>query len=145
MVEQCCAHDSPGEAAEGGKNQRQQAGEIMACEYTFDFAETDCLFLFILHSKIISVAPHPQRNKNENCTHTWNTQTKCNLVDMKANNYEVAEAGETITFRGLVARSKSQAFFLTFCTAIGMASLALVLQIQLQDLGKRVLCNDISL
>jgi hypothetical protein len=75
---------SPGEAAEGGKNQRQQAGEIMAY--------------------------------------------------MKANNYEVAEAGETITFRGLVARSKSQAFFLTFCTAIGMASLALVLQIQLQDL-----------
>ena len=54
---------------------------------------------------------------------------------MKANNYEVAEAGETITFRGLVARSTSQAFFLTFCTALGMASLALVLQIQFQDLG----------
>jgi hypothetical protein len=54
---------------------------------------------------------------------------------MKANNYEVAEAGETIIFRGLVARSTSQAFFLTFCTAIGMASLALVLQIQFQDLG----------
>ena len=56
--------------------------------------------------------------------------------NMKANNYEVAEAGETITFRGLVARSTSQAFFLTFCTALGMASLALVLQIQFQDLGK---------
>lgn len=69
---------------EGGKSQRQQAGEIMAY--------------------------------------------------MKANNYEVAEAGETITFRGLVARSTSQAFFLTFCTALGMASLALVLQIQFQDL-----------
>ena len=54
---------------------------------------------------------------------------------MKANNYEVAEAGETIVFRGLVARSTSQAFFLTFCTAIGLASLALVLQIQFQDLG----------
>ena len=75
---------SPGEKTVGGKELRQQAGEIMAY--------------------------------------------------MKANNYEVAEAGETITFRGLVARSKSQAFFLTFCTAIGMASLALVLQIQLQDL-----------
>ena len=62
---------------------------------------------------------------------------------MKANNYEIAEAGETITFRGLVARSTSQAFFLTFCTAIGMASLALVLQIQLQDLGKRVLFGAI--
>merc|ERR1712071_377625 len=75
---------SPGEATEGGKELRQQAGEIMAY--------------------------------------------------MKANNYEVAEAGETITFRGLVARSTSQAFFLTFCTALGMASLALVLQIQFQDL-----------
>jgi len=78
---------SDGEMAatgEGGKSQRQQAGEIMAY--------------------------------------------------MKANNYEVAEAGETITFRGLVARSTSQAFFLTFCTALGMASLALVLQIQFQDL-----------
>ncbi|KAL3789032.1 hypothetical protein HJC23_008179, partial [Cyclotella cryptica] len=76
---------SPGEkAAEGGKELRQQAGEIMAY--------------------------------------------------MKANNYEVAEAGETITFRGLVARSTSQAFFLTFCTALGLASLALVLQIQFQDL-----------
>ena len=136
MVEQCCcAHDSPGEAAEGGKNQRQQAGEIMACEYTFDYAETDCLYLFILHSNIIlSVAP---QTKNIH-THVEHTNKKCNPVDMKANNYEVAEAGETITFRGLVARSKSQAFFLTFCTAIGMASLALVLQIQLQDLGKRV-------
>jgi hypothetical protein len=57
---------------------------------------------------------------------------------MKANNYEVADAGETITFKGLVARSTSQAFFLVFCTAIGMASLALVLQIQFQDLGESI-------
>eukprot|EP00978_Attheya_sp_CCMP212_P003917 scaffold8359_cov53-Attheya_sp.AAC.2 len=74
---------SSGEAVEGGKDLRQQAGEIMAY--------------------------------------------------MKANNYEVVEAGETITFQGLVARSTSQAFFLTFCTALGMASLALVLQIQFQN------------
>lgn len=74
---------SPGEGA-GGKDQRSQAGEIMAY--------------------------------------------------MKANNYEVQDAGETITFRGLVARSTSQLFFLTFCTALGLGSLALVLQIQLQDL-----------
>lgn len=60
---------------------------------------------------------------------------------MKANNYEVAEAGETIVFRGLVARSKSQAFFLTFCTFLGMASLALVLQIQFQDLGEFLLTS----
>lgn len=75
---------SQGEAAENGKDLRQQAGEIMAY--------------------------------------------------MKANNYEVKDAGETITFQGLVARSTSQAFFLTFCTALGMASLALVLQIQFNDL-----------
>jgi len=55
-------------------------------------------------------------------------------TDMKANNYEVVDAGETITFRGVVARSLSQAFFLTFCTALGMLSLALVLQIQFVDL-----------
>ena len=54
---------------------------------------------------------------------------------MKANNYDVVEAGETITFQGVVQRSVSQAFFLVFCTAIGLASLALVLQIQFQDLG----------
>lgn len=53
---------------------------------------------------------------------------------MKANNYEVAEAGGTITFRGVVQRSMSQAFFLTFCTALGLLSLALVLQIQFVDL-----------
>ena len=65
--------------------------------------------------------------------------------DMKANNYEVAEAGETITFRGLVARSTSQAFFLTFCTALGMARLALVLQIQFQDLGKLFMSELITI
>lgn len=53
---------------------------------------------------------------------------------MKSKNYEVAEAGETITFRGIVQRSTSQAFFLTFCTALGLLSLALVLQIQFNDL-----------
>ena len=52
---------------------------------------------------------------------------------MKANNYEVVEAGEVITFRGLVKKSLSQALFLTFCVIFGMGSLALVLQIGLQD------------
>mmetsp|Transcript_7135 Transcript_7135/g.11656 ORF Transcript_7135/g.11656 Transcript_7135/m.11656 type:complete len:206 (-) Transcript_7135:3-620(-) len=51
------------------------------------------------------------------------------MAYMKANNYEVAEAGETITFKGLVARSTSQAFFLVFCTAIGMANFAFVVSI----------------
>jgi hypothetical protein len=58
------------------------------------------------------------------------------MAYMKANNYEVVDAGETITFRGIVQRSTSQAFFLVFCAAVGLASLALVLQIQFQSLGK---------
>ena len=55
-----------------------------------------------------------------------------NLADMKANNYQVVESGEVIRFQGIVQRSTSQACFLVFCTLIAMASLALVLQIQLQ-------------
>jgi Cofactor assembly of complex C subunit B len=62
---------------------------------------------------------------------------------MKANNYEVMDAGsETITFRGIVQRSVGQAVFLSFCTALGLLSLGLVLDIQFQnvllpfDLGK---------
>merc|ERR1712232_347827 len=56
------------------------------------------------------------------------------MAYMKANNYEVIEAGETIKFRGVVERSLSQAFFLVFCTALAFLSLGLVLQIQFQDL-----------
>lgn len=56
------------------------------------------------------------------------------MAYMKANNYEVVEAGETIKFRGVVERSTSQAFFLVFCTALAFLSLGLVLQIQFQDL-----------
>jgi hypothetical protein len=78
---------SRGKNISGGKNLREQAGEIMAY--------------------------------------------------MTANNYEVVNAGETITFRGIVQRSNSQAFFLVFCAAVGLASLALVLQIQFQNLGTR--------
>lgn len=52
---------------------------------------------------------------------------------MKANNYEVMDAGETITFRGIVQRSVGQAVFLSFCTALAMLSLGLVLDIQFQD------------
>lgn len=63
-------------------------------------------------------------------------------TDMKANNYEVVEAGEVITFRGLIQKSTSQAFFLVFCTLLGMASLALVLQIQFQGLSKWIENDD---
>ena len=57
------------------------------------------------------------------------------LSDMTANNYEVADAGEKIVFKGVVQRSLSQAFFLVFVTAMSMATLALVLNIQFVDLG----------
>mmetsp|Transcript_13842 Transcript_13842/g.32334 ORF Transcript_13842/g.32334 Transcript_13842/m.32334 type:complete len:271 (-) Transcript_13842:4347-5159(-) len=56
------------------------------------------------------------------------------MAYMKANNYEVVDAGETITFQGVVQRSISQACFLVFCSFVGLASLALVLQIQFNDL-----------
>lgn len=56
------------------------------------------------------------------------------MAYMKANNYEVVDAGETITFKGVIQRSISQACFLVFCSAVGLASLALVLQIQFQSI-----------
>lgn len=71
---------------------------------------------------------------NLSLSHTTLFLSLDTTTDMKSNNYEVVEAGETITFRGIVQRSLSQAFFLTFCTALGLLSLALVLQIQFQDL-----------
>lgn len=56
------------------------------------------------------------------------------MAYFKSNNYAIdGEPGETITFKGLVSRSTSQAFFLTFCTALCLGSLALVLQIQFID------------
>lgn len=39
------------------------------------------------------------------------------------------------SFKGVIGRSKSQAFFLVFCTFLGLVSLALVLSIQFQDFG----------
>jgi hypothetical protein len=35
-----------------------------------------------------------------------------------------------------VGKSKSQAFFLSFCTFLGLGSLALVLSIQFQEIGQ---------
>lgn len=57
------------------------------------------------------------------------------MAYMKGNNYMVQEmTNTTITFEGVVQRSLSQAFFLTFCTVLGLLSLALVLQIQFQSM-----------
>ena len=57
------------------------------------------------------------------------------MAYMQANNYEVADAGETITFKGKIEASKSQAYFLSFVTLICLGSLALVLQIQFPAIG----------
>jgi len=54
----------------------------------------------------------------------------------RAQNYEIVNAGETISFKGTLSKSSSQAFFLTFCTFIGLGSLALVLSIQFQEIGQ---------
>ena len=64
------------------------------------------------------------------------------MAYMKGNNYAVQEmTNTTITFAGTVQRSLSQAFFLTFCTVLGLLSLALVLQIQFQSMMEE---NDIN-
>ena len=52
------------------------------------------------------------------------------MARMKANNYYVTDSGSVISFRGTVARSYNQAFFLIFCTGVGLVSLVLVFQIQ---------------
>jgi hypothetical protein len=57
------------------------------------------------------------------------------MAYFQANNYKVESAGETIVFKGLVLKSKSQAFFLSFCLFGGLGCLALVLSIQLPVIG----------
>ena len=47
----------------------------------------------------------------------------------QANNYKITDAADTIVFEGTQAPVASRAAFLTFCTAICLASLALVLTI----------------
>jgi hypothetical protein len=64
MVDQC-AHDSPGEAAEGGKNQRQQAGEIMACEYPSICGDLLVPVHFTQRSSVARVLEQTKQNKNE--------------------------------------------------------------------------------
>jgi Cofactor assembly of complex C subunit B len=108
--------------ASGGKGLREQAGEIMACTYP------------ICSCELSGMQTHAALSRCLTTVHFFTNSSVWHGADMKANNYEVVEAGETITFRGLVPRSLSQAFFLTFCTALGLLSLALVLQIQFVDL-----------
>jgi len=51
------------------------------------------------------------------------------------NNYKIADAGEVITFEGNIQPSRGQAFFLAFCTFLGLGSLALVLSITIPAVG----------
>lgn len=46
-------------------------------------------------------------------------------------------AEETITFKGVMGKSNSQAAFLTFCTFMGLGSLGLVLSVIFPDLGAK--------
>jgi hypothetical protein len=57
------------------------------------------------------------------------------MAYFKAMNYEVAAAEETITFKGVMGKSKSQAAFLTFVTFFALGSIGLVLSILLPDIG----------
>jgi len=57
------------------------------------------------------------------------------MAYFQANNYKVVDAGETIVFKGEVARSVSQACFLSFCMLGGLWCLALVLSISLPTIG----------
>lgn len=68
------------------------------------------------------------------------------MAYFKSMNYEVVAAEEVITFRGVIGRSNSQAFFLTFCTFMGLGSLGLVLQTISPDLigGKAYLLTLLS-
>ena len=60
------------------------------------------------------------------------------MAYFKANNYQVETADDVIIFKGILAQSKSQAAFLTFCTFMGLGSLALVLSILVPDVGSKV-------
>eukprot|EP00245_Coleochaete_scutata_P007789 TRINITY_DN23558_c0_g1_i1.p1 TRINITY_DN23558_c0_g1~~TRINITY_DN23558_c0_g1_i1.p1 ORF type:complete len:324 (+),score=63.65 TRINITY_DN23558_c0_g1_i1:48-1019(+) len=51
-------------------------------------------------------------------------------------NFKIVNAGETITFEGVFQPNRGQAAFLTFCAAVGLASLALVLTIVAPDFGE---------
>lgn len=53
------------------------------------------------------------------------------------NNFVVADRGDTITFEGVMVPSRGQAAFLTFCTCISLASVALVLTITFPDVGDK--------
>lgn len=109
---------SPGAQSSDGRSLRQEAAEIMACK-------------FVVRNQTLPQRDSPCGDKTTPLLTFYGIRS----ADMKANNYMVKDAGETITFEGIVQRSLSQAFFLAFVTALGMASLALVLQIQFNDLG----------
>ncbi|GBG79591.1 hypothetical protein CBR_g29738 [Chara braunii] len=52
------------------------------------------------------------------------------------NNFRIKDSGEIVTFEGTMTPSRGQAAFLVFCTAVGLASVALVLTITAPQLGQ---------
>eukprot|EP01039_Chlorochromonas_danica_P007485 gene7487-8276_t len=57
------------------------------------------------------------------------------MAYFKTLNYQSSISEELITFKGVIGRSNSQAFFLTFCTFLALGSAGLILSILLPDVG----------
>lgn len=53
----------------------------------------------------------------------------------KENNYNIVDAGEVITFEGVIAASNGTAYYLVFCVFVCLLSLGLVLSIYFPDVG----------
>ncbi|KAG6558153.1 hypothetical protein Mapa_000334 [Marchantia paleacea] len=51
------------------------------------------------------------------------------------NNFTITDRGEVVTFEGVMVPSRGQAAFLSFCTAISLGCVALVLTITAPDVG----------
>lgn len=81
------------------------------------------------------VLPGPESGTTESPAKSTRQVAAEIMAYFQANNYKVADAGETIVFKGEVKQSVSQACFLSFCLFGGLWCLALVLSIQLPTLG----------
>ncbi|GJP32379.1 hypothetical protein CLOM_g16974 [Closterium sp. NIES-68] len=57
---------------------------------------------------------------------------------LQRNNYKVIDMKDAVTFEGKLEPSRSQAAFLVFCTALSLASVALVLTITNPEIGEMV-------
>lgn len=101
-------YDLPGPANPTAKSTRQLAAEVMAYFKALNY-EVMCSYLLFVRYLLIILRYRIQ----------------------------VTAAEEVITFRGVMGRSNSQAAFLTFCTFMGLGSLALVLSVLFPDIGAK--------